>query len=118
MFPKARPYLWLAVMILYPVLAAYPQEIIFRGFFFQRYGTLFPNQAVLIIVNGICFGCAHLLFGNWFAPVLSTLGGILFAYRYTKSNSLLIVSIEHGLWGDFLFTVGLGWYFYSGSIGH
>ncbi len=26
------------------------------------------------------------------------------------------VSIEHALWGNFLFTVGIGWFFYSGAI--
>jgi hypothetical protein len=25
--------------------------------------------------------------------------------------------VEHGLWGCFAFTVGLGWYVYSGAIG-
>jgi hypothetical protein len=26
------------------------------------------------------------------------------------------VALEHALWGNFLFTTGIGWYFYSGSI--
>jgi hypothetical protein len=34
----------------------------------------------------------------------------------SKSGSALMAGIEHGIWGDFLFTVGIGWYFYSGSI--
>ena len=116
-FPKERFNVWLGVMLLYPALAAYPQEVVFRGFFFHRYGKLFSRPVTLIIVNGICFGWAHLVYGNWVAPVISTLGGFLFAYRYLQSRSLLVVGIEHGLWGNFLFTVGLGWYFYSGSIG-
>jgi uncharacterized protein len=116
-FPHENPYLWPAFLLYYPVFAAYPQEIIFRGFFFQRYETLFPNQSVMVMVNGLCFGWAHLMYGNWIAPTLSTFGGILFAYRYIKTRSLLIVGIEHGLWGNFLLTVGLGWFFCSGSIG-
>jgi hypothetical protein len=48
--------------------------------------------------------------------VLSMLGGWLFAYRYHRTGSVFAVSLEHGLWGDFLFTVGLGRYLYSGSI--
>lgn len=115
-FPKSRPILWFIVMLLYPLLAAYPQELIFRGFFFHRYNSLFPNKTVMIVLNGLSFGLAHLVYANWIAVILSTLGGILFAYRYLKCNSILTVGIEHGLWGDFLFTIGLGWYFYSGSI--
>ena len=115
-FPMERPLIWMMVLFLYPVLAAYPQEIVFRGFFFHRYQTLFPKQTTMVLINAVCFGLAHLLYGNWVAPLLSTAGGFLFAYRYLKSGSLLTVGIEHGLWGNFLFTIGIGWYFYSGAI--
>ena len=114
--PLRTPWTWGAVMLLYPLLAAYPQELIFRAFFFARYRSLFPNPIVLVAVNGLSFGLAHLLYGNWIAFVLSTLGGFLFAYRYLRTGSLFAVSVEHGLWGDFLFTVGVGWYLYSGAI--
>ncbi|MCF8242076.1 MAG: CPBP family intramembrane metalloprotease [Melioribacteraceae bacterium] len=109
--------LWLLALIFYPVLSVIPQELFFRVFFFHRYETLFSNRYHIIIINGICFGLAHLFYGNFAAPVLSTLGGIMFAYTYSKSNSLLITSIEHGLWGVLIFTIGLGDYFYSGFIG-
>lgn len=33
-FPWSRPMLWTAVIILYPLLMAWPQELVFRGFFF------------------------------------------------------------------------------------
>jgi membrane protease YdiL (CAAX protease family) len=115
-FPVEQPIRWLLVMALYPLLAAAPQEVIFRAFFFHRYGPLFPAPAILIWVNGLSFGLAHLLYGNWVAVALTTLGGLLFAHRYWRTGSLLVVSIEHGLWGDFLFTVGAGGYLYSGSI--
>lgn len=115
-FPKESLLIWLVVLILYPVLAAYPQEIIFRGFFFHRYQPLFSKPTTMLAANAVCFGLAHLLYGNWVAPLLSTAGGFLFAYRYLKSGSLLTVGIEHGLWGNFLFTIGIGWYFHSGTI--
>ncbi len=115
-FPQELPVLWLVVMFLYPILAAYPQELIFRTFFFHRYKGLFSNTKIMIFVNAVCFGIAHSQYSNPVAPVLSGLGGILFAYRYLKSDSLLVVSLEHALWGNFLFTIGLGWYFYSGAI--
>lgn len=115
-FVSAEPWLWLVFILFYPLLAVYPQEIVFRAFFFHRYGCLFSDRITMIILSGISFGIAHLFYANWFAPVLSTFGGMLFAYRYAKTDSLVAAAIEHGLWGNFLFTVGLGWYFYSGSI--
>jgi membrane protease YdiL (CAAX protease family) len=115
-FPRQTPGTWAAVMLLYPFLAALPQEVIFRAFFFSRYGVLFSNPVVLVACNGLSFGLAHLVYGNWTALVLSTLGGWLFAYRYHRTGSLLAVGLEHGLWGDLLFTLGIGWYLYSGSI--
>jgi uncharacterized protein len=42
--------------------------------------------------------------------------GMLFACRYARAGSLVAPVIEHGLWGGFIFTIGMGWYFYSGSI--
>lgn len=115
-FPAGNPRMWTIVMIAYPLLAAYPQEVVFRAFFFDRYAPLFRRPATTIAANAAGFGLAHLFYGNWVAPVLSGLGGALFAYRYHRTGSLLLVSLEHGLWGDFLFTVGIGWFFYSGSI--
>ena len=115
-FPKRRPIIWLIGMILYPILSAVPQEIIFRGFFFHRYGGLFPGRLLLIFFNGLSFGLYHIFFANWYAPLITLLGGWLFAFRYTSSASLLLVAIEHGLWGNFLFTIGLGYYCDSGSI--
>ncbi|MEJ0010772.1 MAG: hypothetical protein WDN72_10060 [Alphaproteobacteria bacterium] len=34
----------------------------------------------------------------------------------TRRASLLLVAIEHALYGDFIFTVGLGHYFYEGAV--
>jgi len=114
--PLKRPALWVLVLVLYPLLSVYPQEIVFRTFFFHRYRSLFPRPTMMILASGIVFGLAHLFFGNWIAPVLTTLGGFLFATTYQRSSSTLQASLEHSLWGDFIFTVGLGWYFYGGSI--
>jgi membrane protease YdiL (CAAX protease family) len=68
------------------------------------------------VLNALSFGLSHLFYGNWVAPVLAFFGGLLFAWRYQTSRSLGTVVIEHALWGDFLFTTGIGWYFYSGAI--
>ncbi len=115
-FPTNDFSLWLIVMILYPSISVLAQEIFFRVFFFHQYKGLFSEGQSLIIINGIAFGLGHLIFGNWIAPTLSLFGGILFARTYLRSESLLTVCIEHALWGDLLFTIGLGYYFYGGAI--
>lgn len=115
-FVSAEPWLWLVFVLFYPLLACYPQELLFRAFFFHRYGPLFRRRGALIVLSGLSFGLSHLFYGNPLALVLSTLGGMLFAYRYATAESLVASTVEHGLWGSFLFTIGLGWYFYSGSI--
>jgi hypothetical protein len=107
---------WVVVMVAYPLLSVVPQEIIFRVFFFSRYSAIFTRNRAMIIASGITFGLAHLVFHNWVAPVLCAIGGLMFAQTYDRSRSLLLVSIEHAIYGNFLFTVGLGHYFYHGSV--
>ena len=114
--PLDMPGRWLGLMLLYPLLAAYPQELVFRAFFFARYGSLFSSPLLLVLCNGVSFGLAHLFYGNWIAVSLATVGGLLFACRYVRTGSHLAATVEHSLWGNFLFTIGVGWYLYSGSI--
>jgi len=108
--------LWMLVIVAYPLLSVVPQEIIFRVFFFSRYRSIFTPARAMILASGITFGLAHLVFHNWIAPLLCTIGGLMFAQTYYRNRSLLLVSLEHAIYGDFLFTVGLGHYFYHGSV--
>lgn len=116
-FIGTQPMMWLAVMFLYPILSVIPQEIIFRSFFFTRFEPIFPKPVMMILASGLAFGFAHILFQNWVAPILCVVGGIIFAMTYQKHRSLLLVTLEHALYGDFIFTLGLGRYFYHGAIG-
>jgi membrane protease YdiL (CAAX protease family) len=115
-FPRSNLRIWMMVMILYPVFSVYPQELIYRVFFFHRYRDILTSDVAMIAASGLAFGFMHVILGNWIAVLLSTVGGIMFAYTYSKSRSILLASIEHGLWGDLIFTIGLGMYFYSGAI--
>lgn len=115
-FVMERPGLWAMVILLYPVLSVVPQEIIFRLFFFERYKGIFTTRTAMILASGLTFGLAHLIFLNWIAPLLCAIGGLLFAYTYSRKRSLALVSLEHALYGDFIFTIGLGYYFYHGSV--
>lgn len=115
---RQSPVLWAVVMMLYPVLSVYPQGILYRAFFLHRYGGLFSEGSggrwALLLASASAFGFLHIIFRNPVAIVLTCLGGVLFAMRYVKTNSLLTSSIEHALYGCWLFTVGLGEFFYHG----
>ena len=52
-----------------------------------------------------------------FTPVTNLVsnGGLFFADTYAKTRSLAAVYFEHALYGCYLFTIGLGFYFYHGN---
>jgi len=110
-FPIQRPIFWLVVMILYPVLSALPQEMVFRTFFFRRYASLFPKEGVMLTISAILFGFIHVVFHNPVSPLLSLFCGFFLAGSYLAHRSLQKAALEHALYGDMVFTVGLGFYF-------
>jgi len=103
-----KPKLWVFILFVYSFFSVYPQELIFRTFFFKRYEVLFNNSAILVFVNAFLFALAHVLFKNTLVLVLTFLGGLIFAFSYYKMQSTLLVSIEHAIYGSWLFTVGMG----------
>ena len=114
-FVRRAPAFWAVVMLLYPVLSVYPQGIIYRAFFFERYRALFPGSAQLIAMSAIAFSFAHIIFRNPIAVSFTLVGGVLFAWRYAETGSLFASSFEHALYGCWMFTIGLGEYFYKGA---
>lgn len=110
--PSLIPWL----MVMYPVLSALPQEFIFCNFFFRRYEPFFGRGKLMIFMSALVFAFAHMLYINPIAPTISFIGGLIFADTFARHRSLALVTIEHGLYGNTLFLVGLGWYFYSGAV--
>ena len=100
--------MWLLVSILYSVVSVYPQEFLYRSFFFNRYGSVLKNPYLLIAVNALVFSFAHIMFKNLFVLIITLMGGLIFAITFFKTRSLLLTSIEHALYGSWLFTVGMG----------
>lgn len=105
---KNKPMFWAFILFIYTVFSVYPQELIYRTFFFQRYESLFRNDALFILINAALFSLAHLFFKNTLVMVLTFIGGILFALTFKKTKSTLLVSVEHAMYGCWLFTVGMG----------
>jgi membrane protease YdiL (CAAX protease family) len=113
--PRNRPEVWGKILLAYPLLSVAAQELVYRTFFFHRYGPLFNgHRGLLIVVNGLLFGFGHVLFGNWIAVLGTAAAGMLLAYRYEATRSFWAVWIEHTLWGWLVFTIGLGGYFFTG----
>jgi membrane protease YdiL (CAAX protease family) len=113
--PRRATELWLMIMLLYPLLSALPQELIFRVLFFRRYGGLFPDRRVALLVNGLVFGLAHLMFWNWVAVAMTVAGGMLFGWAYQRRGFAMAV-VLHALCGGIIFTSGLGTYYYHGAV--
>ncbi|TYA71778.1 CPBP family intramembrane glutamic endopeptidase [Seonamhaeicola marinus] len=103
-----KPKLYVFILFVYTFLSVYPQELIYRTFFFSRYEGLITNKMLFIFINAILFSLAHILFKNTLVMILTFLGGLLFALTFKRTKSTLLVSIEHALYGCWLFTVGMG----------
>lgn len=114
-FPKNNPQFWCIVMFGYPLISVYPQGIIYRAFYAHRYAKCFP-PSLQIFIGALAFACAHIPFGNIYAILFTFVGGILFLSTYRASNSLILAAIEHALFGDFLFTIGWGQFFFHAGI--
>ncbi|MEZ4858718.1 MAG: type II CAAX endopeptidase family protein [Flavobacteriaceae bacterium] len=106
--PKSNPLLFVFILLVYSILSVWPQEILYRTFFFQRYENLFKSKRLFIFVNALLFSLAHLFFRNTLVIVLTFIGGILFGLTYVKFKSTTLVTIEHAIYGNWLFTVGMG----------
>lgn len=114
--PKTRPLLWMLVLILYPLLSVFPQGIIYRALYTHRYATDFP-LAYRTVIGAAVFSFAHLPFANSYAITFTFVGGWLFLTSYTRTRSLFFSVIEHALYGNFLFTIGWGeFFFHAGTL--
>lgn len=103
-----KPKLWVFILFVYSVFSVYPQELIYRTFYFKRYSSFYKNENMLIFINAVVFSLGHLFFKNTLVLVLTFIGGLLFAITFKSTKSTLLVTIEHAIYGCWLFTVGMG----------
>ncbi len=115
--PINNPRIWVLAIVIYPVVSVIPQEFIFRVLFYQRYEKLFSfEKNYVILINSITFGFSHIVFTNFHSIILSTLASTIFSIAYLR-NSFFTCIIVHSLAGQLIFTLGLGKYFFNGTIG-
>jgi uncharacterized protein len=115
-FVLEKPLFWAIVMVLYPFLSVWPQNLVYRVFFFHRYGGLFPNNRIAVLAAAVAFSYLHIVFENPVAVVFTFFGGLLFAATYARTRSAAASTIEHALYGCLIFSVGLGQFFYGGAV--
>lgn len=114
-FPRYAYDIWVMVMIVYPLISVTTQEIMYRVFFFHRYRVLFAGDPQAgIVLNAVLFSFSHIIFQDVTTLIISFMGGLLFAWRYESSRSYWALVLEHAIYGNLIFTVGLGRYFYTG----
>lgn len=113
--PRYAPGLWLTIMLLYPLLSALPQELLFRPLFFRRYGGLFATPRIALLANAVVFTLAHLMFWNWVALAMTFAGSLIFAHGYRRGGFAMAV-VLHSVCGCIVFTSGLGRFFYHGAV--
>lgn len=108
---------WLLVLGAYPLLSAFPQELIYRALFFERYGALFPGTIVASVANGAAFGFGHIIYMHSLTIALTAAWGVVAGWAYlTRGRSVLLTWVMHSIAGWLIFTSGLGAYFHSGSV--
>jgi len=110
-FPRATPLRWAALLTVYPIISVYPQELLYRAFFARRYRSLFPRMEMSLLASALVFAWLHMIFRNHLAVILTLVGGWFFAQTYARTRSLRLVCFEHALYGNLIFTIGLGNYF-------
>ena len=110
--PRRNPVIWLAMLGFYPVFSAFGQEVVYRKFLFMRYQPLFQKKWVLILASGLSFSFVHILYFSVLSLVLTFFAGLYFAFIFHRTQSVMLVTILHGLMGFLIFTVGLGQHFW------
>lgn len=116
--PRERPGLWIAIVLLYPVLSVAPQTVLYRCLIGFRYRELFGAGVSwpMVLAGGMAFGAAHVLFRNGIAPALTLVGGVVLMRTYLSHRSAPLSVVEHALYGLAVFTFGLGRWFYGGAV--
>jgi len=105
--PRTRPLLYALVLVLYPVVSALPQELLYRVFFFRRYSQLLGDRWT-VAGSALAFALLHIIYADPLAPLLTLPAGLVLAVAYRRNRSLPAVALEHALYGIAVFSLGLG----------
>ena len=110
--PRGNLKVWLALATFHPVFSAYVQEVLFRTFIFRRSQQVLGNGWLIIFASASVFSFAHIFYYHPVSMLLTFIMGLYLAWIYQKNHSVLFVAFLHGLYGNMVFTIGLGHYFW------
>ena len=110
--PRANIWIFLAMVVFYPVFSAYGQEIIYRTFLFRRYSVIFPKAWQFVLLSALTFSFMHIVYYDPVSIILTFIGGLYFSWVYLSTRSVLYTAVLHGIFGMLVFGVGLGQYFW------
>lgn len=111
--PRNNIRIWFLMIVGYPLISAFIQEVIYRTFLFRRYSGLFQHKAVTIITGALAFSFVHIVYYSLFSIITTFILGIYLGYIYEKTKSVLFTTLLHGYLGNVVFTVGLGHHFWQ-----
>lgn len=110
--PRENPGVWIVILLLYPLFSVIPQGIVYRSFFCHRYRPLFGEGWLMILVAAASFAIAHVVMRRWEPVLMTFVGGLIMTRTLLRRRSGLLADLEHALYGDLAFTLGLGVWIY------
>jgi len=110
--PLKNKRLWLLFSVLYLLISATGQEVIYRVFIRYRYRRFFTQPLAFILASAAAFSFVHVVYFSTVSLGLTFVLGLYLALVYERSRSIAFTALLHGLLGNLAFTLGLGHYFW------
>ena len=114
--PKQHFLLWLLFISLYPIFSVLPQELVYRVYIFEVHKNLLNTPLAAILLSSLLFAWVHIVFAGWLGVAACMLAGLALGYNYatnrSKKGAIWPLILEHSLYGEMIFTLGLWQYFY------
>ena len=66
----------------------------------------------MILVAAASFAIAHIVMRRWEPVLMTFVGGLIMTRTLLRRRSGLLADVEHALYGDLAFTLGLGVWIY------
>jgi membrane protease YdiL (CAAX protease family) len=106
--PFNKPLNWITSSLSYLFMSVVPQELIYRAYLFHRYRLILRGKFLPVAISTLTFTFAHIVYENYFALILTLIGGYYFSRTYQKSRSLMVTVTEHFMYGMLIFSSGVG----------
>jgi membrane protease YdiL (CAAX protease family) len=89
----------LALLVIW-TLAAFGEEMVFRGYVFGRIADLTGTKVAAVLLTTILFGFGH-YYQGWAGVVDSCISGLTLALLYARTGNLWLPILAHGLTDTF-----------------